>query len=53
MKVYIQVLNSDGTVNTTASQSSAAPQIQGFNWTSQLMVVVVATLSLIVAAAAM
>jgi len=53
MKVYIQVLNADGTVNTTASQSSAAPQIQGFSSTSQLMLVVVATLSLIIAAAAM
>ncbi|KAG0592814.1 hypothetical protein M758_1G274600 [Ceratodon purpureus] len=52
-KVYIQVLNSDGTVNTTANQApgkSAAPQMPGFSWTSQLITIVVSTFSLMVAA---
>nr|PNR51422.1 hypothetical protein PHYPA_010609 [Physcomitrium patens]PNR51423.1 hypothetical protein PHYPA_010610 [Physcomitrium patens] len=57
-KVYIQVLNEDGTINTTDTpkdpeRPSAAPhQMPGFTWTSKLVIVVVSAFSLMMAAAA-
>jgi len=52
MKVAVQILNADGSVNATAEAANApsansATAVPGFSWTSQLLI---ATVALVVAA---